>query len=328
MTVGTVAYAAPEQLMGEDIDGRADQYALAATTYHLLTGVQLFPHSNPAVVISRHLNAPAPTLGDVRPDLAALDPILAASLAKHPDNRYACCIDFARAFTETVAPQAMRVVAAPTTPAPATRRSHVTRFPSNTDSATAHSGPAGPVSRWLIGVAVAVLLLLGVVGVLWRPWQHPQSDTTATSSSNAPTTSTPTGTTTAAAPSAAAPPPVTVTAAPTTSTAQVHSGPSIGDECYDWMKFSTDPLSGQEMICSGYSENLNHGEPMTWYSAEEGAVGPSAGWADAPRVGRTGSSCNGEVPFTTGRSSDGYAVWCVGDGALADKNPVWAAYRP
>jgi hypothetical protein len=33
-----MAYAAPEQLMGEDLDGRADQYALAATTYHLLTG--------------------------------------------------------------------------------------------------------------------------------------------------------------------------------------------------------------------------------------------------------------------------------------------------
>ena len=59
MTVGTVAYSAPEQLMGEEIDGRADQYALAATTYHLLTGLQLFPHSNPAVAISRHLNADA-----------------------------------------------------------------------------------------------------------------------------------------------------------------------------------------------------------------------------------------------------------------------------
>src|SRR6185312_2526010 len=49
MTVGTVAYSAPEQLMGEDIDGRADQYSLAATAYHVLTGSQLFPHSNPAV---------------------------------------------------------------------------------------------------------------------------------------------------------------------------------------------------------------------------------------------------------------------------------------
>jgi serine/threonine protein kinase len=62
MTVGTLAYSAPEQLMGEEIDGRADQYALAATTYHLLTGVQLFPHSNPAVAISRHLNAAPPVL--------------------------------------------------------------------------------------------------------------------------------------------------------------------------------------------------------------------------------------------------------------------------
>src|SRR6478735_2620603 len=73
MTVGTVAYAAPEQLMGESIDGRADEYALAATTYHLLTGLQLFPNSNPAVVISRHLNAPVPALADTRPDLASFD---------------------------------------------------------------------------------------------------------------------------------------------------------------------------------------------------------------------------------------------------------------
>jgi serine/threonine-protein kinase len=100
MTVGTVAYSAPEQLMGEDIDGRADQYALAATAYHMLTGSQLFPHSNPAVVISRHLNSPPPALSDTRPGLASLDRILAAALAKNPDDRFACCTDFARAFTE------------------------------------------------------------------------------------------------------------------------------------------------------------------------------------------------------------------------------------
>ena len=83
-TVGTVAYAAPEQLMGDQIDGRADQYALAATAYHLLTGTQLFPNSNPAVVISRHLNAVPPPVSTMRPDLAALDPVLANALSKDP----------------------------------------------------------------------------------------------------------------------------------------------------------------------------------------------------------------------------------------------------
>src|SRR5262249_10614627 len=48
----TVAYAAPEQLTGSDIDGRADQYALAATAFHLLSGVPPFPQSNPIALIS------------------------------------------------------------------------------------------------------------------------------------------------------------------------------------------------------------------------------------------------------------------------------------
>ena len=102
MTVGTVTYSAPEQLMGEDLDGRADQYALAATAYHLLTGSHLFPHSNPAVVIGRHLNATPPALADTRPELAVLDPVLAVALAKDPDDQFARCADFARALTETV----------------------------------------------------------------------------------------------------------------------------------------------------------------------------------------------------------------------------------
>src|SRR5271165_7061680 len=94
-TVGTLAYAAPEQLMGADIDGRADQYALAATAYHLLTGSQLYPHSNPAVVISRHLNTPPPAFAATRPELAPLDPVLAAALAKNPEDRFPRCSDFA-----------------------------------------------------------------------------------------------------------------------------------------------------------------------------------------------------------------------------------------
>ena len=95
MTVGTVAYAAPEQLKGEEIDGHADQYALAATTYHLLTGMPPFQHTNPAIVISQHLSSDPPAIGAKRPELAGLGPVFAKALAKNADARYARCVDFA-----------------------------------------------------------------------------------------------------------------------------------------------------------------------------------------------------------------------------------------
>jgi serine/threonine protein kinase, bacterial len=102
LTVGTVAYAAPEQLMGEGLDGRTDQYALAATAFHLLTGAPPYQHSNPVAVISQHLNAPVPKLSDHRPDLASLDQVLSTALAKDADKRFRSCRDFANAFSEQV----------------------------------------------------------------------------------------------------------------------------------------------------------------------------------------------------------------------------------
>jgi serine/threonine-protein kinase len=101
-TVGTVSYAAPEQLMGARLDGRADQYALAATAFHLLTGAPPFQHSNPAVVISQHLSASPPAIGVQRPELSALDPVLAKALSKDPKDRFQRCDDFARALAHAL----------------------------------------------------------------------------------------------------------------------------------------------------------------------------------------------------------------------------------
>jgi serine/threonine protein kinase len=100
VAVGTVSYIAPEQLLGKPLDGRADQYALAATTFHLLTGAPPFEDSNRAVVISHHLGTPPPRISERRPDLAHLDAVLAIALAKHPNERYPSCLDFARALTQ------------------------------------------------------------------------------------------------------------------------------------------------------------------------------------------------------------------------------------
>ena len=113
MTVGTVSYAAPEQLMGERLDGRADQYALAATAFHLLTGSPPFQHSNPAVVISQHLSAAPPAIGEQRPELAGLDPVLAKALAKAPADRFERCADFARALAHQLGSGAARRRSAP-----------------------------------------------------------------------------------------------------------------------------------------------------------------------------------------------------------------------
>jgi len=102
MTVGTVAYSAPEQLLGQDIDGRADQYALAATAFHLLTGAPPYQDSNPAVVISKHLTAVPPKLSDRHPELTHLDQVLSTALAKAPADRFDRCREFAAKLSERV----------------------------------------------------------------------------------------------------------------------------------------------------------------------------------------------------------------------------------
>ncbi len=100
IAVGTVAYAAPEQLAGANIDGRADQYALAATAFHLLTGAPPFQHSNPIAVISQHLHQDPPRLSDFRPELAHLDDVFRRALAKRPEDRFERCRAFAAAVSD------------------------------------------------------------------------------------------------------------------------------------------------------------------------------------------------------------------------------------
>jgi len=176
MTVGTVAYSAPEQLMGDPMDGHADQYALAATAYHLLTGGPMFPHSNPAVIISRHLNSEPPALADMQPDLANLDPVLAAALAKNPADRFSRCTDFAHAFAEQ-AHSSASVPAAPTARAvPTADRSNKgakVRAASQTSDEASPTPPSHSTKRWIVPTAITVGIAGVVVAVLaWHPWSQ------------------------------------------------------------------------------------------------------------------------------------------------------------
>jgi serine/threonine protein kinase len=88
--VGTPRYAPPEQLRGEPLDGRADQYAWGATAYELLSGRPPFEADTPVALISRVLTAEAPSLALIAPEVPA--EVVAAvmrALAKLPDDRFA-----------------------------------------------------------------------------------------------------------------------------------------------------------------------------------------------------------------------------------------------
>ena len=118
MAVGTMAYAAPEQLRGEPVDGRTDQYALACTAFDLLTGAPPYVDSNPAVVITKHVAAPVPSLGERRPELAALDPVMSRAMAKAPADRYPSCRDFARELSNLLGPPSGHIQHSPPPPSP------------------------------------------------------------------------------------------------------------------------------------------------------------------------------------------------------------------
>ena len=101
--LGTPDYAAPEQVSGRPVDGRADQYALACVAYTLLSGSLPFEREEPMAVLYAHLSAPPPRVTSSRPDLpGAVDRVLARALAKAPEDRYGSCGAFADALREAL----------------------------------------------------------------------------------------------------------------------------------------------------------------------------------------------------------------------------------
>ena len=101
--LGTPDYMAPEQIEGQAVDGRTDQYALACTAFELLTGQTPFHRDQWMAVIRAHLSQPPPLLTSRRPELpSAANGVVVRALAKAPGDRYASCREFADALREAL----------------------------------------------------------------------------------------------------------------------------------------------------------------------------------------------------------------------------------
>ncbi len=109
--MGTIDYVAPEQIAGEEIDGRADVYSLGCVLYECLVGQPPFRRDSDVAVVFAHLEADPPAPSAQRPELLAeLDAVIARALAKNAEQRYPSCREFARAALAVALDESSRLL--------------------------------------------------------------------------------------------------------------------------------------------------------------------------------------------------------------------------
>ncbi len=187
MVMGTVEYMAPEQVKGEPLDGRADQFALAAVAYQVLTGSTLFGPQSFTTLTYKLVHEPPPMPRVRNPNLPpGVDTVLSRALAKQPAERFVNCCGFIAALAAALGGEV-----------PASAPTSIT------------TAGAAPGKKWVwagIGALVLASLALGAFVVMHR--RHPVAPpVTVTSQSATPSP---------AAPSAV-PAPAPVSTPPTTT---------------------------------------------------------------------------------------------------------------
>ena len=190
--VARVDYVAPEQLLGQDVDARADIYALGCVLFEALTGVEPFQRAVAEAGLLARLEAPPPSPSSVRADLPpAFDEVVARAMARDPAERYPSGGDLGEAALVAAgalrrarplsmvatgdAAFAQEGVAAARVPvesaaAAASARSGRAEGASGNAAGAPASGeeaaaPAGAL-RWAIALAGLVLVAVGMVAAL------------------------------------------------------------------------------------------------------------------------------------------------------------------
>ena len=99
MIVGTVGYMAPEQLLGENIDARADIFALGVVLHEMLTGTPPFRRATSVATMNATVSDEAPVLPTSVP--FAFSRIVQRCLVKSPEDRFHSAHDLAIALDIT-----------------------------------------------------------------------------------------------------------------------------------------------------------------------------------------------------------------------------------
>jgi serine/threonine protein kinase len=112
--LGTLAYAAPEQLAGDTIGPAADQYALGVIAYEMLAGRRPFEAADPLTMAQQVLSGTTPPPSAVQPAVVrAADDAILRAMARRPEDRWPSVADFVAALAAAFPPTAAESDAAP-----------------------------------------------------------------------------------------------------------------------------------------------------------------------------------------------------------------------
>jgi eukaryotic-like serine/threonine-protein kinase len=216
--VGTPAYMSPEQVLGRDIDGRADLYAMGVVLFRLLTSQLPFKADSGVAMVQRQLHDPPTPVRHVRSELpVACEEVLTRALEKVAANRYQTADEFRSALTRldpSLASTSASRVPSSVVPAPsavtvadgAGVQADTLVLPRDGGAKSVKAAPRARASRAGLApsaVAAGIVLLAGipVTGVL--VWHARQA---AAESSAAPATPSSAAPSTASTPAAPPPP--------------------------------------------------------------------------------------------------------------------------
>jgi hypothetical protein len=108
--VGTLDYAAPEQIRGQRVDARVDVYALGCLLFYVLTAEVPYPRETDEAKLWAHLTEPAPSACEQVDGLPPLlDTVIARAMSKRPEDRYPSAGDVARAAVAAAHDQPLEV---------------------------------------------------------------------------------------------------------------------------------------------------------------------------------------------------------------------------
>ncbi|HEY0469194.1 MAG TPA: serine/threonine-protein kinase [Polyangiaceae bacterium] len=107
MVFGTPEYMAPEQALGQTVDGRADLYALGVILFEMLSGMRPFSSQSSVGILGQQLSKPTPTFAERSPDLLvppAVEHIARKLLSRDASERYESASELSRAIDALLAP--------------------------------------------------------------------------------------------------------------------------------------------------------------------------------------------------------------------------------